>query len=146
MNPITSIQFNLNYSDGVVSFIKSQSGTDDIIANKIVSLTYSSIDQLSKDPCVMFGINSSSESDYFSTKHTLTEPKYILFDFGIYSIALEGISIQTASVDWYNTYYLKTSYDNFKIDSKRIITCSNPPNTVKTLFIFQLKKRNHLVF
>ena len=108
IHPIASCPFeNNDHENGVVAFIKNDNHIEDIVSNGIVSISYSSKDAYSSDPSVMFKINNPDNQYYFSTKSTTTEPKYILFDFIKYSIAFEGISIRTSSLDWYENYYIK---------------------------------------
>ena len=147
MHPIASIQFKTNHSDGVVSFIKSQSGTDDIIAKKIVSISYSSSEPPSKDPCVMFGINSSSESDYFSTKHTLTEPKFISYLILTFTVLLLKASVfGQRMLIGITIIILKHHMTISKQIQKELFTFQGYRILVRFGFIFQLKKQNHLVF
>ena len=108
IHPIASCPFKNNeHESGVVAFIKKENQIEDIVSKGIVSISYSSRDDYSSDPSVMFKINNPNNQYYFSTKLTTTEPKYILFDFSKYSIAFEGISIRTSSLDWYENYYIK---------------------------------------
>ena len=98
-------------------------------------MSYSSRSSGSKDPSVMFKINNTNNEYFFSTKST--EPKYMLFDFTKYSIAFEGISIRTGRIDWYENYYIKTSYDNFQTDSKRILYLDSGKSTIWINFPFK---------
>ena len=127
--PIKTIHFNNISHEGIVDFIQNENNEEDILSKGIVSISYHPKDSYSKDPGVMFGIGNPSLNDYFSTEFTTAETKFILFDFIKYSIAFEGVSIYTGYTDWYRNYFIKTSYDNFKTDSKRILHCDRKYNT-----------------
>ena len=134
--PIASCPYkNNDHENGVVAFIKEENHIEDIVSKGIVSISYSSRSSGSKDPSVMFKINNTNNEYFFSTKST--EPKYMLFDFTKYSIAFEGISIRTGRIDWYENYYIKTSYDNFQTDSKRILYLDSGKSTIWINFPFK---------
>ena len=82
---------------------------------------------------------------YFSTISTLTEPRFIFLDFKKYSLALEGISIYTANVDWFAEYNLEVSLDMISISSKTTISCSDFPNVEWQHFSFPKTKPSRYI-
>ena len=136
--PIRSIHFGEKNDEGIVSYLKTESGEEDIIANGIVSLQVPS--QHINNPSYVFGINNTNYSQYFSTNYDVTEPAYIFFDFHQYSLAIESISIRTDNIDWYDKYTLKGSYDKLKIDTIRTFECTNFPELTWQHFTFKKLK------
>ena len=121
------IPFENDHTKGIVAYIQEGSNTLDIFGAGIASIFAPSKSERSKDPSVIFGINQGG-NNYYSTILTTKEPRYILIDFKKYSISLEGISLFTGGVDWFEKYNIEGSNDMISIISKTEISCTKFPN------------------
>ena len=134
------IPFTTNHLEGIVSFIKAHSKVSDIVSSNIVSIELPSFLGTSKKPKVIFGIDNPGYSHYCVTAETLTEPKFFYFDFKYYSLALNGISIITDDVDWYDEYYLEGFFNEQDSDKRITITNSHFPEKEWQHFNFDQTK------
>ena len=122
IKPVNSIPYADDHTNGIAAHLKTDYRVDDIVSTGYVSIDCQPPEQdQNKHPKFLFGVGNANYEYYISTAKTTTQPKYFLFDFKKYSLALTGISIKTNTVDWYNEYIIEGSYDNFKTDTRRII-------------------------
>ena len=138
MIPIETISFKENYSNGIVAYLIRKYGNIDIVENNIVSIEIYSQGSNSNNPSIIFGTNNADYSRYRSSGET-EETKYFFFDFKQYSLSIQGISLRTGNIDWYNQYHVYGSYDNFRKDSKTIINNNKNPYHEWQYFEFQTK-------
>ena len=122
-----TISFTTNHSEGIVSFIKAHSKVSDIVSSNIVSIDVPSFLPGSQTPKAIFGINNPNYSYYCATNYTLTEPKFFYFDFKNYSLAINGISMKTDDIDWFDEYYLEGFFNEHETDANVTISNSNYP-------------------
>ena len=124
----TSVYYIENqHQNGIISyFLKNVQSGSDLFTDDYITIKVPSFDQFStSNPNSIFGINNPDYSTYYSTSYD-EENKYILFDFHQFSISLNGVSIKTGQLDWFDKYHVHGSYDNIKIDDSRTIITENP--------------------
>ena len=123
-----TISFTTNHTEGIVSFIKTHSKVSDIVSANIVSIDLPSLLGSSRSPYVIFGINNPTYSYYCATAYTITDPKFFYFDFKNYSLAINGISMKTDDIDWFDEYYLEGFFNEQETDANITIKNSNFPD------------------
>ena len=130
------IPFQNDYTQGIVNYIKEESGVDDIFLSGIAAISASSIIADSKDPRLIF----QTADNYFSTEMSSKSPRFIVIDFKDYSVALEGIAIKANNVDWYKKYNVECSNDLISVTSSYTIQCGSFPDLSWQYFPVQTNK------
>ena len=134
-----SFTFQNDHKHGIISFIKNYTKTENIVGSNIVSIDVPSYSQNSKAPSVIFGINNSNYKLYYSTEVKLSS-RYIFFDFKRFYLVLEGISIITDDIDWFEEYQIKTAFNKADFDYSFTITNNNYPELSWQHFSFPITK------
>ena len=115
------ISYQNNPLDGVVQHIQNITGEDDIIDSnysEIIVPSYRTDSSPSSDAKVLFGINNSNYSLFWSSVNNETN-KFVFFKLK-YSLLLEGIGITNNYIDWYPKYKVDVSNDFISWDSFEI--------------------------
>ena len=140
--PEKSIQFsNNNHAGGIISYIKEQSGITNIVERGVITISVSSMHELSKDPGLLFQENAN----YFSTTLEINISRFIIIDFKEYSPALDGVSIYTDSIDWFDEYHIESSDDLLNIKSYTIFHCNSFPQLSWQHFYFEKTKPSRYI-
>lgn len=101
--------------NGIFSYLKNESGVNDIVGKRIISLSGSSEDASENHPyCYALGINITTTYQYWRTISTSEENQYFVVDFLKSRVSLSDINIWVTQYDIFQSYKIYGSTGSSK--------------------------------